>query len=253
MIELAPAGYSGLLTVVAATVFLGNLARYTIGFGDALIIMPILSIFWGVQDAAVIVALMQLTVSAISLLVRRRHTRVQAAMRLVVGCVAGIPIGIYFLQTLPEQLILTILGVTMILYGLYACFTPRLPQLSTDRLGYLFGFLSGLFGGAYNINGPALVIYGTLRRWTQEQFLATVHGVFVPSTILVAAGHAFTGMWNPLNLTAFLFTLPLLALAMAIGTWLSRHIDTARFVNSINILIVLLGASVLVRALSLSA
>ena len=32
------------------------------------------------------------------------------------------------------------------------------------------GFLAGVLGGAYGMNGPPLAIYGPQRRWTPEFF-----------------------------------------------------------------------------------
>ena len=41
-----------------------------------------------------------------------------------------------------------------------------------------FGFFAGILGGAYNTNGPPVVIYGSLRKWSPATFRATLQGYF---------------------------------------------------------------------------
>lgn len=46
------------------------------------------------------------------------------------------------------------------------------------------GFLSGVLGGAYGLNGPPLVVYGNLRKWSAPQFRATLQAYFLPVSIV---------------------------------------------------------------------
>jgi hypothetical protein len=55
-----------------------------------------------------------------------------------------------------EFLIKAGLGVLIILYSLYSLFRKSNKTLKEDNMGWLFvrGFLSGILGGAYGLNGP---------------------------------------------------------------------------------------------------
>ena len=44
------------------------------------------------------------------------------------------------------------------------------------------------------MNGPPLVIYGALRRWSPQYFRATLQGYFLPATLAGLIGYAATGL-----------------------------------------------------------
>jgi hypothetical protein len=46
------------------------------------------------------------------------------------------------------------------------------------------------------MNGPPLVIYGTLQRWSPQHFRATLQGYFLPASVLIMAGYWFAGLWT---------------------------------------------------------
>lgn len=74
----------------------------------------------------------------------------------------GVPIGIIILMYGNEILVKTGLGILILLYSLYSLYFNSNKALKEDNKFWLFvcGFLSGVFGGAYGLNGPPLVIYG---------------------------------------------------------------------------------------------
>lgn len=59
------------------------------------------------------------------------------------------------------------------------------------------GFVAGIMGGAYGMNGPPLAIYGSMRRWSAQHFRATLQGYFLPASVLGMAGYWLKGLWTP--------------------------------------------------------
>jgi hypothetical protein len=59
------------------------------------------------------------------------------------------------------------------------------------------------------MNGPPLVIYGTLRQWSPEQFRATRQGYFLPAGLLGVGGFWLAGLWTPAVTRDYLWSLPL--------------------------------------------
>ena len=55
------------------------------------------------------------------------------------------------------------------------------------------GFCAGVLGGAYGMNGPPLVIYGAMRRWSAQHFRATLQGYFLPASIIGMGGYWLAG------------------------------------------------------------
>src|SRR5207302_7858176 len=127
-----------------------------------------------------------------------------------------------------EQLIKAILAVMIVAFSLY-CLTNRGRfALQDDRLAWLFGFVAGILGGAYGMNGPPLAIYGALRRWSPEQFRATLQGYFLPASLIGMGGYWLTGLWVPAVTWYFLLSLPLALAAIFLGRMVNRRLDALR-------------------------
>jgi uncharacterized membrane protein YfcA len=229
------------LLPIVAILFISALTRSALGFGDALIAMPLLVVTISVQAATPLVALMGFTI-AITILSRNwRDVDIKAAWRLIVSSLVGIPIGILLLKDAPEHIVKAILGVVLILFGLYNLITPRLPTLQRQGFAYIFGFVSGILGGAYNTNGPPIVVYSALRRWPPERFRATLQGYFFPSGILLLLGHGLTGLLTQEVLRFYGYSLPFILLAIFLGSKFNKAIPSGRFERFIYTFLVLIG------------
>jgi len=234
------------LVPVVTILFISTLTRSTLGFGDALIAMPLLVLATiDVKIATPLVALMGFTISIAILAQNWRDVDIKAAWRLIVSSLIGIPVGIWLLRDAPEQIIKAILGIILILFGLYNLITPRLPTLREQWSAYIFGFISGILGGAYNTNGPPIIVYSALRRWPPERFRATMQGYFFPSGILLLMGHGLAGSLTRQVLTLYTYALPFLFLAIFLGGKLHKKIPRARFERYVHIFLVLIGAYLL--------
>ena len=45
-------------------------------------------------------------------------------------------------------------------------------------IAYLFGFVAGVLGAAYNTSGVVITIYATLRDWSPDRFRSTLQSYF---------------------------------------------------------------------------
>ena len=222
--------------------------RSAIGFGDALIAMPILTFMIGAQAAAASVALVSTTIAVVIFVRNWRKANFKDAWRLIVGAAIGIPIGIYLLTQAPESLILTIIGVVLIAYGVYNLLVPNLPYLKTERWGLAFGIVAGMLGGAFNTKGPAVIIYGALRRWDASEMRITLQTFFVPTSIFLALGHAVSGLWTEQVAQLYLFMLPSAIFGIWIGGFINERIDKERFSTIIFIALIIIGLSMVLNA-----
>src|SRR5205085_910262 len=158
---------------------------------------------------------------------RRIHAR--SAGRLVLSTLFGIPLGLWVLATVPEAVVKAVLAVVIIGFSSYCLFSRRLYELKDDRLAWVFGFGAGILGGAYGMNGPPLVIYGALRRWSPEHFRATLQGYFLPASLLGMGGYWLAGLWVPAVTRYYLLSLPLALGAIFIGRVINRRMKGRRF------------------------
>ncbi len=228
---------------VLAVLFASTFIRATFGFGDALLAMPLLTVLIGLRGATPLVALVAGVIAASILLRHWRDVQLRSAWRLVASSALGIPLGLLLLKGVHETAATLLLGAGTFAYAAYALLHPRMRSLDSERAAFPFGFVAGILGGAYNVNGPAVVIYGTLRRWPPATFRATLQGYFLLTNALIMAGHCAAGLWTRPVLGLFLCALPVVIAAVLAGERAQRTIPRGRFDRAI--LVLLAGAAVL--------
>lgn len=227
------------LTVLV--LFVATLVHAVFGFGSALVAMPLLALTVGVQTATPLVAFVMLTTTGVMLWGSWRHVDLHATWQLVVSSLVGIPIGVLILKAAPEAWVKGLLGVFLITSSLYVLLRPPLRSLERHGWAYVFGFVAGVLGGAYNTNGPPLVLYGALRRWSPERFRATLQGYFVPATVFIWVGHGLGGLWTPQVVKLYVLSLPLVLLALGLGIKLNHRIPARRFERLLGVILIGLG------------
>lgn len=235
------------ITSLALTIlFVSTLTRSTFGFGDALIAMPLLTLIIGVQTATPLVAFIASTIALTIVWSNWRCINLKATWHLIVSSLIGIPVGVLVLKTVPEEIVKSFLGLSIILVSLYNLVQPRLITLSQQKWAYLFGFVAGVLGGAYNTNGPPVVIYGALNRWPPDRFRATLQGYFLPTGLLILVGHGLGGLWTAQVLQLYALALPVVLIAIFLGGKLNQRIPLGRFEKFIYMTLVGLGLLLLV-------
>lgn len=226
--------------------FAAAIVKVTLGFGDALLAMPLLTLVLGIRLATPVVALAAVTVTIMMLVGSWRRMDFHTAWRIIAAAAVGIPLGVVGLKYLPAEHVKRGLGVVLILTGVYELTRPALPRLQARVWAYFFGFLAGMFGGAYNAAGLPMVVYGTLVRWNPDEFRATLQSVFFPTSLLVIVSHGLAGLWNTQVMLLMLFWLPLSVLAFWLGSRLQRHIPTHLFARMVQFSLVCLGILMLI-------
>jgi uncharacterized membrane protein YfcA len=224
-----------------AALFAVTLAHATLGFGTALVGMPLLAMTVGVRVATPLVGLVVLSNVAILLAYTWRSIDVQAMWRLLLSAAVSIPVGVLTARFAPEQAVKATLGVLLIAFGLYSFTRLTPPNIRRQGRLYVFGFTSGILGGAYHTNAPPVVLYGALRGWPAARFQATIQGYFLPAAVLICAGHALGGLWMRPVFSLYLTALPFALLAIFLGRRLSKHIPAATYQRLLYGALIVLG------------
>jgi uncharacterized membrane protein YfcA len=232
-------------------VFLASLIRSTFGFGEALIAVPLLALFLPVSVAAPLVVLLSTVIAAIVVVQDWHKIHLRSAAWLLAPTFLGIPLGIALLASTHQQLVKATLAVLLIAFSGYSLFRRNPPQLHNDShpLMLLCGFVAGILGGAYGMNGPPLVIYGAMRRWSPQHFRATLQGYFLPASLLTLAGYWYRGLWTPAVTHASLVSLPALIPAMLLGRWLNHRLRGDAFLRYVHAGLVCIGLVLLAQTL----
>lgn len=238
-----------LTLAVLFVLFVATMTQSTFGFGNALFAMPLLSMLAGLEIARPLVALMSTTVAAGVVLHDWREIRLRQDWQLLLGSLAGIPLGFYAAELGPESIVKAVLAFVLIGFAWFRLRNPGGLHLTTSRSAPLFGFAAGILGGAYNTFGPPLVVYATLRRWEQQRFRATMQGLFVPIGGLILFFHWRAGAWTPVVVRYYLLGIPCVIVALWVGRHISRKLAVARFFAIVHGVLILLGVSLIVQVL----
>ena len=237
------------LIIVLAIIFAAVFIRSVFGFGDALLAMPLLTVCCGLEFATPLMAMVGFTIAGLILVSDYRKVVIRTVTRLFIASVIGIPIGIFFLTSQHESLVKITLAVLIILFSLYRLLGWQLTKQISPVWSWLFGLVAGVLGGAYNTNGPPVIIYGTLSGWKPGQFRATLQGYFLPTGVFILAGHALSGFWTREVVYGYMYSLPVILIAFLCGKLVLRKISPDKFYGWVYILLICLGGYLLLDSL----
>ena len=239
---------TGTTVAIAVILFTATLIRSTFGFGEALVAVPLLALLLPVKVAAPVAVLVSITVALIVVVQDRRHIHWRSAGGLVLATLPGIPLGLLLLKDVAEPLIKSVLAILIVAFSARALAGRKERELNNDRLAWLFGFVAGVLGGAYGMNGPPLVIYGSLRRWSPQHFRATLQAYFLPASLLGFAGYGFTGLWTAGVTRLYLVALPFVLLATLLGRAINRRFNGRCFLMYVHAALIVIGFVLLLQA-----
>jgi uncharacterized protein len=218
-----------------AIVFVASLIRSTFGFGEALVAVPLLALFMPIEIAAPLAVLLSITIALIVVLQDREHVEVRTAGWLVAPTLGGIPLGVLLLTRVNEHVVKALLGIVILAFCFYLLWGRALPEMHGHPRGWLLacGFAAGVLGGAYGMNGPPLVIYGAMRRWTAQAFRATLQGYFLAASITGMAAYWYEGLWVPRVTHLFWISLPAAVAATLLGRAINRRLAGETFLKCV--------------------
>jgi uncharacterized protein len=242
-------GADGTIILVLSIIFVATLVRSVFGFGEALVAVPLLDLVIPAKEAVPLATLVSITVAGIIIAQDWRHIHFRSAGWLVFSTLFGIPLGLWLLTAVAEPIVKGILAAVIITFSCYCLFYRRPYRLHNDRLAWLFGFAAGTLGGAYGMNGPPLVIFGSLRQWSPEQFRATLQGYFLPASMVAMGGYWLTGLWTPAVTRDYLWSLPLALAAIFLGRIINRRMKGRAFLRIVHVGLLLVGTALLIQAL----
>ena len=233
---------------VMAIVSFATFIRSAFGFGEALIAVPLLALIMPVEVATPVAVLVSITVAGVVVAARlAAHTFPQRWLvgpgdfgRDAVGFAAvdrgrGIrrqsDPGRHhrrFLDLLPAQ--------------------PPAARARERPVGVGIRVCAGVLGGAYGMNGPPLVIYGSLRGWSPQHFRATLQGYFLPASLAGMCGYWLANLWTPTVTYYYLVSLPLVVAAILLGRAVNRRLSGPAFLRYVHVGLIAVGGILLYQS-----
>lgn len=213
--------------------------------------MPLLAFFLPLNVAAPLAVLLSITIAIIVVIQDWKKIHLVSTGWLVISTLFGIPLGLWLLTSPHQRFVKGALGVIIALFAIYSLIGRTPLELKRDSRGWLVtcGFAAGVLGGAYGMNGPPLVIYGAMRRWSAPHFRATLQGYFLPASLIGMAGYWLAGLWVPAVNHYYLISLPLALVAVFLGRVLNHRLQGDAFLNYIYLALAAVGCLLLIQAI----
>jgi len=236
---------------VLLVVFVATLIRSAFGFGEALFAVPLLAFRLPLSVAAPLAVLISITIAGVVVVQDWQKIHWRSAGWLVAATLFGIPLGLLLLTSRHQEGVKVALGLFLIGFCVYSLSSSQIPALHTDSRVWLVGcgLFAGVLGGAYGMNGPPLVIYGTMRGWTPQHFRATLQGYFLPASIMGMIGYWLRGLWVPAVTHYYLISLPAALPAIFFGRLVNHRLRGKSFLRSAYLCLAGIGAALVIQSI----
>jgi uncharacterized membrane protein YfcA len=213
-------GYAGSLDIWVW----GSIGRGSVAFA---LCIPI-------EVSAPLAVLLSITVAGVALAQDWQKVHVRSASWMVGATLFGIPLGVVLLTRLNPFHAKAALGALILLFSIYSLVGRRPIHLTRDsRAGLLVcGFFAGVLGGAYGLNGPPLVVYASMRRWSAQHFRATLQAYFLPASLITAIGYALAGLLSRSVTRYYLLSLVPALVAILLGRALVVGFKVTHFLST---------------------
>ena len=237
---------------VVLIAFVAAVCQSVTAFGFALVMVPLLAVVWEVKPAVVTSTLLSTSFMIPLLYSARSKVDLPAITPLLIGSLAGIPVGVLVLShvagaTLQVVVALTVLAASATLYWSPSTGSVR-PNIG---VGLLAGGVSGALRGATSMSGPPIVLYALSSFGDEvDRFRANVLGVLFPSSLATIASLIIAGLIDDDVLVACLVAVPSMIVGTLVGAWLRRRVSASTFRPIV--LVVLIASSTVVLATALA-
>lgn len=240
------------IALILAISFIASLVRSTLGFGESLIAVPLFLLFLPVEIAVPLSVMLSIIIALVVVVQDHKKIHFHSAKWLIFFAILGIPPGIAILIYGSEVLIKVGLGALIIVYSLYSLFTRSNKVLRKDNKLWLFicGFLSGVLGAAYGLNGPPLVVYGNLRQWGAKHFRATLQAYFLPVSFISVLAYHVKGLITAEVSNYFLMSLITAIPAVFAGRYLNHQLKDGSFYKYVYCGLVIIGVVLIISTVA---
>ena len=238
----------GFLAGVAFAVLLGAVVQSTVGFGFALVMVPIVAVIADPKVAVVTMTAIGLPLSSWNTFRWREHILVPEAARVTVASLVGMPVGAFLLTKANDAVLTALVGVVVLV--LTVALWRRFALPTGRRSEYAAGAVAGALATSVGTSGPPVVIAFQAAGLEPEPFRATLAAAFLVQGVIALAAFWAVGLVDAEVGRGVLVGIPAMAVGIAIGERLFRRIDHGGFRTVVLMLLALSGLLALASAVS---
>lgn len=240
-----------LAAVAGGAFFFAAFSKGITGMGFATTCLPIIALTMGLEVALPLV-LVPSVASNIIVQVEVGHFResIRRFWPMLVAGMIGVVVGLALLTWMETRLAAAVLGVVLIVYGLFALKTPNLtlPPRYEKPLGPVTGLATGVINGLTGSQLMPVLPYLMALHLDRERFVQAINCSFTLSSLVMAAGLSKIGLMN--TETALVSTLGIVPvwIGLRFGGKIRRRLAPDLFRKLVIYMLMASGALLLIRA-----
>ena len=229
---------------MALAVTVGAAIQGAIGFGFALVAVPVLAL---VEPGSVPVAVLVLSLPmTVGMALRERRSADRSGFRwLIVGRVVGTAIGVWILASVSPDGLSVVVGVALL--AAVAGSLRGIEVAPTPLVNLTAGAVSGAMGTTSGIGGPALAVL--YQRRPGPELRSTLAAVFVVGSLISLGALLAAGEVRMAEVLLALQLLPALLVGLVLGSAATRRIDGPWLRPGVLAFAAVAGVAILVRGL----
>jgi hypothetical protein len=235
----------GTVAAVSGIVLMAAAIQRIVGFGDALLAVPLMT-FVVPTKSAVVIAFLTGTVAIAWLSVRFlpqiewRTTRLLGA-----GTIVGAPPGVVILSVVSAVALRLTLGVVVCITAVWIIVSSRRsdrPAAANASRTIAMGVASGVLSTSLATNGPPLVYELRRTGFADDRFRATISAAFMISNAIGLPLLAVAGQISVFDIKLAAASLVACVIGITLGSWVSGRMQTTHFVWAADLLLLATGA-----------
>ncbi len=236
--------------IILLAVFISSFIYGLIGFGDALILIPILTLFINIQSAVVLVNLWGVVPSILNLIQYFKFIDKKFFIRGILTGIPGVIVGTFLIVILPLRWIELTLGLFVLVYSILKIVKYRnkkkpkediidksneqhLPNSVLVVGGFSYGFFGALIGAAGPINIALLENTGHYR----EEFIGNFAAISTVFGLIRIPLYLTQQLFPTEYLLVFFVAFPVIFIATKIGHFINPKIKVNSFQLIIHIML----------------
>ncbi len=244
---------------VGIIIFLTNVIEGITGFGSTVLALPCLNPLIGIHNSVRLFGVLGWLMALYIVARSWRDIAWKEYIFITIWVGAGLPVGMWLFEVLPEQILCIFLALFMIAVGIRGVIVTRrgggaatVPgRVMRSVLMRVLLFCGGIIQGAFGSGGPFVVIYATAAITEKRAFRATLSMLWVTMNLIRVSHWGISGQLCNADMGKLLiFCLPVMAVGVVTGDYLHRKVSEYHFRLGVYVLLAVGGVFMLAGNIS---